>query len=132
MWISVDASTSMKMPLYSYVPAGYPFVSVDINKKEIDINRFLVPQLISTFLVRVKGDSMLQKGIVDGDYVIVDRAVADPLEYDIVIASVDNDQMFTIKTLRLDNHGKRYLESANPDFEDIYPQESLEILGKVI
>lgn len=132
MWISVDASTSMKMPLYSYVPAGYPFVSVDINKKEIDINRFLVPQPTSTFLVRVKGDSMLQKGIVDGDYVIVDRAVADPLEYDIVIASVDNDQMFTIKTLRLDNHGKRYLESANPDFEDIYPQESLEILGKVI
>ena len=89
MRISIDASTSQKMPLYSYVPAGYPFVSVDINKKEIDINRFLVPHPTATFLLRVKGDSMMLKGIVDGDYVIVDRSVKNANEYDIVIATVD-------------------------------------------
>ena len=102
MRIPIDTSGSMKMDLYSYVPAGYPFVSVDINKKEIDINHFLVPHPTSTFLIRVKGDSMILKGIVDGDYVVVDRSEKTPNEYDIVIATVDGSSNFTIKTLRVD------------------------------
>jgi len=132
MRIPIDTSGSMKMDLYSYVPAGYPFVSVDINKKEIDINHFLVPHPTSTFLIRVKGDSMILKGIVDGDYVVVDRSEKTPNEYDIVIATVDGSSNFTIKTLRVDAEWNKYLEPANAEFENIYPQESLEILGKVV
>lgn len=49
------------MPLYSFVPAGYPMTSVDVNKQEIDINRFLVPHPTATFLLKVKGDSMILK-----------------------------------------------------------------------
>lgn len=75
---------------------------------------------------------MMLKGIVDGDYVIVDRSIKDPVEYDIVIAMVDSETDFTIKTLRIDQHGNQYLEPANNDFENIYPQKSLEILGKVV
>lgn len=59
---------------------------------------------------------------------IVDRSVKDALEYDIVIATVDGASNFTIKTLRVDQDGNKYLEPANPEFENIYPQESLEIL----
>lgn len=132
MRIGIDTQESITMPLYSFVPAGYPFPSVDINKKEIDINHFLVPQPASTFLVRVKGDSMVLKGIVDGDFVIVDRAVDQPAEHDIVVASIDGGVDFTIKTLRIDANGQQYLEAANDDYQKIYAQHSLEILGKVI
>lgn len=132
MRISIDMSVSKKMPFFSYVPAWYPFTSVDVNKKEIDINRFLVPHPTSTFLVRVKGDSMILKGIVDGDYVIVDRSVMNPEEHDIVVASVDGESNFTIKTFRKNENRVSYLEPANPDFENIYPKQSLEILGRVV
>lgn len=73
MWIAIDSTPSRKMPLYSYVPAGYPFASVDITQKEIDINHFLVPHPASTFLLRIKDDTLAASGIMQGDYVIVDR-----------------------------------------------------------
>lgn len=75
---------------------------------------------------------MILKGIVDGDFVIVDRAVSKPNEYDVVVASVDGASDFTIKTLRRDANGQQYLEAAHDDYEDIYAEHSLEILGKVI
>ena len=74
-----------KMPFYSSVPAGYPFPAIDINKKEIDINHFLVPQPASTFLLRVKDDSMVHAGIVQGDFIIVDRGVLTGKEGDILV-----------------------------------------------
>jgi repressor LexA len=75
------------------------------------------------FMLKVKGDSMIDAGIRDGDMVIVKRTnTAKPGE--IVIASVDGD--WTIKYLRQKN-GQLYLEPANKDFDDIYPKETLEI-----
>ena len=75
------------------------------------------------FMLKVKGDSMIDAGIRDGDMVIVERT-NNARPGDIVIASVDGE--FTIKYLRNKN-GTAYLEPANKDFENIYPTESLEI-----
>lgn len=87
MRISIDTTTSQKLPLFSAVRAWYPFPAVDITHKEIDINHFLVPHPASTFLLRVKDDLMLEQGIVAGDYIIVDREVREMKSDDIVVVA---------------------------------------------
>lgn len=116
MRIAIDASKSKKMPLFSSVPAWYPFPAIDITKKEIDINNFLVPHPASTFLVRVRDDAMIHAGIVQGDFIIVDRGELVGKEGDIMVfAWAEKTEHFTLKiidTQPLDDH--------------------LEILGKVV
>lgn len=108
--------SGVKMPLYSYVPAGYPFPAVDITHKEIDINNFLVPHPASTFLLRVKDDTMIHAGIVQGDFVIVDRGEVVGKEGDImVLAGAEKSAHFILKNIKEgDTH------------------DQLEILGKVV
>ena len=72
---------------------------------------------------------MQGRGIVDGDLLAVEHdSPAAP--GDIVVAIVDGE--ITVKTLRRDNRGKFYLEAANPDFPEIRPRTSLELLGVVV
>jgi SOS-response transcriptional repressor LexA len=80
-------------------------------------------------LCRVKNSSMKDLGLWQGDLAIVDKnRPAKP--GDIVVAVVDC--RMTIKTLRLDQNHKYYLEPANANWPPIHPKRSLEIVGVVI
>lgn len=68
------------LPLYQYVQAGMPTSATDEIQAEINIQGFLVRKPQSTFLVKVKGDSMKDAGIMDEDIVIVDQALKNPSE----------------------------------------------------
>lgn len=93
----------------------------------ISIDEQLVKKPSITELVPVKGDSMKELGILDGDTVVVQkRPIAN--EGDIVVAIIDNE--FTIKTLVKEN-GRYVLIPANKDFEVIRPKELFEIYGVV-
>jgi SOS-response transcriptional repressor LexA len=77
--------------------------------------------------LRIKGDSMVEAGIKEGDMVIVERG-ANYRDGDIVIAEVDGQ--WTIKYFR--QNGKQiYLEPANKNYKPIYPKEEL-IISAVV
>lgn len=91
------------------------------------IDQYLVRQPSRTLMVPVKGDSMIDAGIHDGDLVVVERTKAAKAG-DFVIAIVDNE--FTLKELGLER-GKFILKPHNPAYPVIRPQEQLEIFGVV-
>ena len=78
-------------------------------------------------MLSVKGDSMKDAGIFDGDMILIDRTEnAKPDK--IVVAEVDGE--YTLKYLRKKD-GKFFLEPANKAFKNIYPKEELRIQGVV-
>ncbi len=75
---------------------------------------------------------MKDAGIMDGDVVIVDQAMKNPMEGDIIVAVVDGVDTFTVKYFAKDAQGRKYLQPANDDFEPIYPRHNMEVVGKVV
>lgn len=115
-------------PHVGKAPAGFASPATEALGDAISIDDYLVEHPSKTVLVEVRGDSMLGAGINDGDFLIVERN-ASPSIGKIVVAIVDGD--FTIKYLRGGKKGM-YLEPANPDYPDIYPETSLDIYGEVV
>ena len=116
--------------LFSHkVPAGFPSPADDHAESRLDLNEYLINQAESTFFVRIKGDSMVDAGILDNDIVIVDRSKSAAIN-DIVLASIDGE--FTVKVLTKNNKGP-YLMPANKEFKPIYIEEGsqFEIWGVV-
>ncbi len=80
-------------------------------------------------LLKAKGDSMKNKQISDGDLLIVRKQPSADIG-EIVIALLETGDT-TCKILRKDSAGKCYLEAANPDYQDIYPEGAWCIYGIV-
>ena len=97
------------------VPAGFPSPAQDYFDGRIDLNKHLIRDMASTFLVRVSGHSMDGAGICDGDELVVDRSLA-PADGSVVVAILDGE--LTVKRLRLGPGGVR-LAAENPDYPDI-------------
>ena len=109
--------------LLGLVEAGFPSAAEEELLDTISFDEFLTPNKEASYILRVKGDSMINAGIQEGDMVIVEKKN----HYkpgQIVIAMVDGDH--TMKYLR-EKNGKSYLEPANEKYQPIYPTESLEI-----
>jgi len=95
----------------------------------MSFDEYLTPNKEASYILKVKGDSMIDAGIHPGDMVIVERrATYKPGQ--IVVASVDNE--FTMKYLRKDKKGAHYLEPANSKYKPIYPRESFRVEAVVI
>ncbi|MDQ6992438.1 MAG: S24 family peptidase [Mariprofundus sp.] len=115
-------------PHVGQAPAGFASPATEALGDVISIDEYLVEHPSSTVLVAVQGHSMIDAGIHDGDFLVVIRK-NNPTMGKIVVAIVDGD--FTIKYLRSDSRGP-YLEPANREFPNIYPQQSLDIYGEVV
>ena len=116
--------------LFSHkVPAGFPSPVDDHAEKRLDLNEYLIDQSESTFFVRIKGDSMIDAGILDNDIVIVDRSKSAAIN-DIVLASIDGE--FTVKVLAKNSEGP-YLMPANKEYKPIHikSDSEFEIWGVV-
>jgi len=101
------------------VPAGFPSPATDYLEERIDLNRELVRNPAATFLARVRGQSMRDAGLEDGDLILIDRSRR-PASGSLVLAWVDGG--FTVKRLRL--LGERVcLQAANPDYPDFELRE---------
>lgn len=109
------------------VRAGGPDLIEATQGELFLIDQYLVKQPSRTVMVPVKGDSMVDAGIHDGDLVVVERAKAAQAG-DFVIAIVDNE--FTLKELALEKGGF-VLKPHNPAYPVIRPQGQLEIFGVV-
>lgn len=114
--------------VFDSVRAGMPLPAEDTSSETLTIDQHLVRQPSNTILVTVKGDSMIDAGIMEGDTVVVEKRNA-AMVGDLVIAIVDND--FTLKTLGKEK-GRFVLIPANPAYPVIRPQGELEIFGVVV
>lgn len=103
--------------------AGFPSPAADHRIQRIDLNAELVQHEEATLLVRVRGESMRDVGIFDGNILVVDKSLT-PVHGDIVVAILDDE--FTCKKLYC-RDGLVKLQPANPDFPEIVPQEGQEL-----
>ena len=113
----------------STVQAGFPSPAEDHASERVDLNKILIKHPLATYLMRVRGASMREAGIDDGDVVLVDRAVK-PCHGHVVVAVVDGE--FTVK--RLWKRGSNLkLQAANPTYPDILPRDgqTVEVWGVV-
>ena len=115
-------------PVFDSVRAGFPSPADDASHDTLTIDEYLVGHPSRTVLVTVKGDSMIDAGIMPGDTVVVEKG-ANANAGDMVVAIVDNE--FTLKTLAREK-GRFVLMPANPAYPVIRPQGDLEIFGVVV
>ena len=116
--------------IISKVSAGFPSPADDYLENNLNLDKLLIKNRPSTFLIRAGGDSMINIGIYDGDILIVDRSL-DAKSKDIVIASIFGE--LTVKKLLLDVHGNPQLKSENELYSniEIKNKEDLIIWGVV-
>ncbi len=122
------APQSRAVPIVGRVAAGRPILAVENIEGTIALDR-TVARWKDAFLLKVRGDSMENAGILDGDYVLVKpQASADP--QDIVVALIGDEA--TVKRL-IQKDGEIFLKPENPRYEPIRltSREPVRILGKV-
>ncbi len=112
----------------SSVQAGMPVSVTATEGEHFVIDDMLIETPSKTTLIPVKGDSMIEAGIHDGDIAVVEKRMTANVG-DIVVAIVDND--YTLKTLDKER-GQYILRPANQAFPVIRPQGSLEIFGVLV
>lgn len=115
-------------PIGESVRAGLPSPAADTGQETLTIDEYLVAQPSRTHLVKVKGDSMIDAGICDGDVVVVEKRTAANID-DIVVAVVDNE--FTLKRLAREK-GRMVLRPENKAYPVIRPRGDAEIFGVVV
>ena len=120
-------SRIMHLPLYGSIPAGLAqtreqeaegCVSVDIETIGFKPTR-------NTFALRVTGDSMIGRHVLDGDIVVLEHG-PEPRHGEMVAALIDGES--TLKTF-LRRNNKPYLKAENPKYPDLIPAEELMIQG---
>jgi repressor LexA len=122
-------AAAKSLNLLGYVAAGAPIEAME-NPETIDVPREFVGSK-DAFVLRVKGDSMIEDGIHDGDLIIVEkREHAEPGQT--VVALVE-DQDATVKKFYPEGKKRIRLEPANSSMEPMrYPADSVKIQGIVI
>jgi DNA polymerase V len=114
------ALTELSLPMFaSRVAAGAPVPADDLREAEIDLNAHLVRHPASTFMVTVKGDSMRDAAIHDGDLLLVDSSI-EARNGKVVVAVINGE--LTVKRLETSAKGLR-LMPENPDYQPIVVPE---------
>ena len=126
--IEVCPSREARIPVVGVIQAGKPILAVQ-DPEEINLLE-LVPMGEDLFSLKVRGESMIEDHIQDGDYVIVKRAsTAEPGE--VVVALIDGEEA-TLKRFYPEGKFVR-LEAANEAFKPIViERERVRIQGKVV
>ncbi len=123
-------STPMPVPMLARpVRAGFPSPADDFIEGPIDIQAMLITNRAATFLVKVAGDSMVQKGLHDGDIAIVDRSLT-PQHGDVVVVDIDDERSFKVWSLRDGSVALAFANLRYPAFE-LDPAAHVEVWGVV-
>jgi len=118
-----------EVPLFGLVEAGIPSMADQETLDSISLDNYLIEHREKTFMLEVKGDSMIEAHIEEGDMIIAERTDT-AKNGDIVVAEVDGE--WTLKYLRKDNiKNSMWLEPANKNYKPIHPQHSLRIAAVV-
>jgi SOS regulatory protein LexA len=123
----VPRSIEPSIRMLGLVEAGFPTPADENLLDTVTLDSYMIKNREASFMLRVKGDSMKDAGIHEGDFVIVERTTEAKIG-SIVIAEIDG--AWTMKYLRKKG-SVLYLEPANKKYQDIYPKQSLVITAVV-
>lgn len=125
---SMGTQPSLELPLMGYIAAGKPLEAYSDPNATFQVSTSMISGKRTAYVLQVKGESLIEDGILDGDYVVIEK-MADVSNGDIVVAIVDGN-LATLKKYYKEND-KVILKPANSQMEPIYPT-SLIIQGKVV
>lgn len=111
-----EISEEIRLPLVdAFISAGFPSPADDYLEAKLDLNQLLIQNPSSTFFARVRGNSMVDVGINDGDILIIDKSL-EPKRNSVLVCFIDGE--FTVKKVMKTN-GDFYLMPQNKEFEPI-------------
>ncbi len=124
-----ETAPLLTIPFYGTIPAGLPVFSEQESDAclTIDAETLELPANARTFALRVRGDSMVGAGILDGDNIILE--FRDPQHGDIVAALIDGET--TLKRFLVKNR-RPYLKAENPKYPDLIPAQELVVQGVMV
>jgi DNA polymerase V len=126
-----DYSSKLELPFFDVgISAGFPSPADDFIELTIDLNKQFIKNKDTTFFARVKGHSMKNAGIYDGDLLIIDKSL-EPQNNKIAICQIDGE--FTVKRIKIEDNIV-WLIAENEDYKPIKvtPENDFMIWGIVI
>ncbi len=122
--------SSRNVPLVGEIAAGAPLVAEERVETVLPLPKELVGDG-ELFMLTVRGDSMIEAGVLDGDLVVV-RAQPRVEQGEMCAALIDGEA--TVKSFRRTRGGDVFLDPANPAYEPIalLPDQDVRVLGKVV
>src|SRR3989339_1074000 len=119
--IDLNWTRALELPLAGLITAGEPIEAVE-EKETIGVPADFIRDEANSYVLRVKGQSMIEEGILDGDYVIVERNPS-PANGDVVVALLNNAYA-TLKKFYRETSRIR-LQPANSAMKPIYVKDPL-------
>lgn len=111
-----DTSIDLALPYADQgIKAGFPSPAQDYLESAIDLNKELIKHPASTFYGRVKGDSMIDANVHDGDILVIDKSL-EPQNGDMAVCYIDGE--FTIKYIKIEKD-VIWLKPANETYKPI-------------
>jgi repressor LexA len=124
-----DEDRSTKLPLLGNIAAGSPIEAVE-NREELDLEQ-LFHSKSGVYVLRVRGESMIDDHLCDGDYVVIERR-ENARNGEQVVALIDNNEA-TLKRFYKESGGKIRLQPANRGMEPrVVEADRCKIQGVVI
>lgn len=124
----LGSTASIELPLMGYIAAGKPLEPHSDPNATFHISASMLSGKKTAYVLQVKGNSMIEDGIFEGDFVVIEKTNI-AVNGDIVVALVDNN-LATLKRFYNEN-GRAVLKPANAEMAPIYPN-SLTIQGKAV
>lgn len=121
-------NTKNNISVLGSIQAGFPGAGEEVIHQAMSLDDWMIQDPNASYLLMVEGDSMIDAGIQKGDYVVVEMTKSFKAGM-IVVAEIDGD--WTLKYLRVKN-GKQYLEAANKDYPDLFPENELILHARVV
>lgn len=113
---SASSETELVLPMIpGGISAGFPSPALDFVDLSIDLNKHLIKHPAATFYGLVKGFSMQDAGISDGDLLVIDKSI-EPADGKIAVCYIDGE--FTIKRIKIEKN-TCWLLPANEDYNPI-------------
>lgn len=125
---------TFSLPCLGAVPAGNPLEAVEDRVGTLRISKSMIPKPVPPqdllFALRAKGESMIEAGILDGDWLVVASQQTAPAN-SIVVARLEGEA--TVKRLMKDRSRGWYLKPENPKFKPVFAEDRpFEVIGKVV
>ena len=115
---SINANlTAVELPLIGYIAAGEPIEAIENDLATVMVSPDMVSKSKRCFVLQVKGSSMIDEGIMDGDYVVLKQQETAE-NGQIVVALIDKD-FATLKKFYKEKDGKIRLQPANDNMDPI-------------
>lgn len=123
-----DEEPFIDVPILGTVAAGLPILSEENWEGSFPVHASMIKRNKTYFILKVRGDSMINAGIIEGDFALIEKKRT-ARNGDIVVAQV-NDEAITLKRFFRESSRIR-LQPENPDHSPIYGKENIRIVGKL-